>query len=67
MNKAITEGLVLMPPPFVAGLDLWSREDGRSGQGSYDDFATAAFVPADQDFGGCLEPLHGQMCSGANP
>ena len=55
MNKAITEGLVLMPPPFVAGLDLWSREDGRSGQGSYDDFATAAFVPADQDFGGCLE------------
>ena len=28
MNKAITEGLVLMPPPFAAGLNLWSREDG---------------------------------------
>ena len=35
MNKAITQGLVLMPPPFSAGLALWSREDGLSGQGSY--------------------------------
>lgn len=55
MNKAITDGLVLMPPPFAAGLNLWSREDGRPGQGSYADQANAAFVPADQDFGGALE------------
>lgn len=55
MNKAITEGLVLMPPPFSAGLNLWSREDGRPGQGSYAGQANAAFVPADQDFAGCLE------------
>lgn len=55
MNKAITQGLVLMPPPFSAGLALWSREDGRPGQGSYDGQANAAFVPADQDFAGCLE------------
>ena len=55
MNKAITEGLVLMPPPFVAGLNLWSREDGLSGQGSYLAQSNAAFVPTDQDFGGCLE------------
>jgi Pectate lyase superfamily protein len=55
MNKAITDGLVLMPPPFAAGLNLWSREDGRPGQGSYDAQPNAAFVPADQDFGGCLE------------
>ena len=55
MNKAISEGLVLMPPPFSAGLNLWSREDGLSGQGSYLAQANAAFVPADQDFGGCLE------------
>lgn len=55
MNKAITEGLVLTPPPFSAGLALWSREDGRPGQGSYEGQANAAFVPADQDFAGCLE------------
>ncbi len=55
MNKAITQGLVLMPPPFSAGLNLWSREDGLSGQGSYAGQPNAAYVPADQDFGGCLE------------
>ena len=55
MNKAITEGLVLMPPPFSAGLTLWSREDGRPGQGSYSAQPNAAYVPSDQDFGGCLE------------
>jgi hypothetical protein len=55
MNKAITQGLVLMPPPFSAGLGLWSREDGRPGQGSYAGQPNAAFVPADQDFAGCLE------------
>ena len=55
MNKAITDGLVLMPPPFAAGLNLWSREDGLVGQGSYAGQANAAFVPADQDFAGCLE------------
>jgi hypothetical protein len=55
MNKAISEGLVLMPPPFSAGLNLWSREDGLTGQGSYLAQGNAAFVPADQDFGGCLE------------
>jgi hypothetical protein len=55
MNKAITQGLALMPPPFSAGLNLWSREDGRPGQGSYLGQSNAAFVPNDQDFAGCLE------------
>ncbi len=55
MNKAITDGLVLTPPPFSQGLDVWSRGDGTPGTPTYDGFATAAFVPADQDFGGCLE------------
>ncbi len=55
MNKAITQGLVLMPPAFSAGLNLWSREDGRAGQGSYLGQANAAYVPNDQDFAGCLE------------
>lgn len=57
MNKAITDGLVLTPPPFANGLDVWSRGDGSPGTATYDGFATAAFVPADQDFGGCLEIL----------
>jgi hypothetical protein len=55
MNKAITDGLVLMPPPFADGLNLWSREDGQPGQGSYAGQPNAAFVPADSDFGGALE------------
>lgn len=55
MNKAITDGLVLMPPAFSAGLELWSREDGLSGQGSWAGQANAAYVPSDADFAGCLE------------
>ncbi|MEH7828309.1 glycosyl hydrolase family 28-related protein [Gemmobacter denitrificans] len=55
MNKAITDGLVLMPPPFSAGLTQWSREDGTPGSASYAGQPNAALVPSDQDFGGCLE------------
>lgn len=55
MNKAITDGLVLMPPPFSAGLNLWSREDGTPGSASYAGQPNAALVSNDQDFGGCLE------------
>ena len=55
MNKVITQGLVLMPPPFSSGLALWSREDGRPGDGSYAAQPNAAYVPADADFAGCLE------------
>ncbi len=55
MNKAVTEGLALMPPAFEAGLNLWSREDGLPGQASWANQPNAAFVPADQDFGGCIE------------
>ncbi|AZL58708.1 right-handed parallel beta-helix repeat-containing protein [Tabrizicola piscis] len=55
MNKAITDGLVLMPPPFSAGLNLWSRGDGTPGSGSYQGQANAALVSNDQDFAGCLE------------
>lgn len=55
MNKAITDGLVLMPPAFSAGLNLWSREDGTPGSGSYQGQPNAALVTNDQNFGGCLE------------
>ena len=55
MNKTITDGVIFMPPPFVDGLANWSSEDGTPGSASYDGAANAAFVPADADFGGCLE------------
>ena len=55
MNKAITDGLVLMPPAFENGLDVWSSEDGIPGSNTYDGAANASLVPADQDFGACLE------------
>ncbi|MGK7652439.1 glycosyl hydrolase family 28-related protein [Roseovarius sp. B08] len=55
MNKAITDGIVFMPPAFANGLDVWSSENGTPGSDTYDGAANAAFVPADQDFGGALE------------
>ncbi len=55
MNKAITDGLVFMPPPFSAGLGVWSSGDGTAGSDTYAGSANGAFVPADQNFTGCLE------------
>ncbi|WP_299555457.1 glycosyl hydrolase family 28-related protein [uncultured Tateyamaria sp.] len=55
MNKAITDGVLLMPPAFADGLSVWSSGDGTPGSDSYQNAPNAAFVPADQDFGGCLE------------
>ncbi|WP_417248355.1 glycosyl hydrolase family 28-related protein [Celeribacter sp.] len=55
MNKAITDGLALMPPAFANGLDVWSSEDGTPGSATYDGAGNAAFVAADSDFGGALE------------
>ncbi len=43
MNKAITDGLVLMPPPFAAGLNLWSSANGVPGDPSYQGAANAAW------------------------
>ncbi len=55
MNKAITDGVHFMPPAFAGGLDVWSSGDGTPGSDTYEDALNAAFVPADQDFGGALE------------
>ncbi|MBI1219301.1 MAG: right-handed parallel beta-helix repeat-containing protein [Rhodobacteraceae bacterium] len=55
MDITITDGVALMPPPFSAGLGVWSYQDGTPGSGSYAGQANAAYVPADQDFSGCLE------------
>lgn len=57
MNKAITDGLTLMPPPFSAGLDVWSSQDGTPGSATYHNAPNAVYVPADADFAGCLELL----------
>ncbi|WP_136634541.1 glycosyl hydrolase family 28-related protein [Pseudooceanicola onchidii] len=57
MNKAITDGIGFMPPAFDAGLGVWSSGDGTSGSDTYAGSPDAALVPADQDFGGCLEIL----------
>ncbi|MBU2994465.1 glycoside hydrolase family 55 protein [Octadecabacter sp. 1_MG-2023] len=55
MNKVITDGLVFMPPPFSDGLDVWSSGDGTPGSDTYDQSGGGAYVPADQDFAGCIE------------
>ena len=57
MNKAITDGVLLMPPAFADGLTVYSSGDGTPGSDTYANEPNAAFVPADQDFGGCLEVL----------
>lgn len=55
MNKAITDGVQLMPPAFEAGLDQWSSGNGTPGSDTYENALNAAVVPGDQDFGTCLE------------
>ena len=55
MNMAITDGLTLMPPVFANGLEVWANGDGTPGSTTLDGVPTAAFVPADADFAGCLE------------
>ncbi len=60
MNKAITDGLVLMPPPFAAGLDVWSTGNGTPGSDTYAATGLGVYVPGDADFGGCMETLKSQ-------
>ncbi|GGG71371.1 hypothetical protein GCM10011415_19010 [Salipiger pallidus] len=55
MNMAVTDGVVFMPTPFSDGLDVWSSGDGTPGSDTYESLLSAAYVPADADFAGCLE------------
>jgi hypothetical protein len=55
MNQVITDGLVLMPPAFSAGLGAWSRQDGTPGTDTWATAPNASLVAADADFGDCLE------------
>lgn len=57
MNIAITNGINLMPPAFSNGLGVWSSGEGTPGSPTYAGAANAALVPADADFGSCLELL----------
>ncbi|MBR9762407.1 MAG: right-handed parallel beta-helix repeat-containing protein [Rhodobacteraceae bacterium] len=59
MNKAITDGILFMPPAFENGLDQWSSGDGTPGSDTYQGNPNAAIIAADQDFSGCLELLKG--------
>ncbi|HCT33808.1 MAG TPA: hypothetical protein DF966_11695, partial [Sulfitobacter sp.] len=60
MNKAITDGLLLTPAAFAQGLDVYSSGDGTAGSDTYANAINAAFIPADQDFGGALELIKTQ-------
>lgn len=60
MNKAITDGLVLMPPPFAAGLNVWSSGNGTPGSDTWVATGLGVAVPGDADFGGCLETVKSQ-------
>jgi len=57
MNKAITDGIVFMPPAFEDGLGVWSSQNGTPGSATYAGSSNAALVPADPEFGSCLELL----------
>lgn len=60
MNIAITNGLVLMPPAFRGGLNAWSMTNGTPGSATWASADNGALVPADQDFGTCLEVMKQQ-------
>jgi hypothetical protein len=55
MNKVITDGIVLMPPAFGDGLDVWSSANGLPGDPAYDAASNATLIAADADFGTSLE------------
>ena len=45
----------IMPLPFSEGLDNWSSGNGTANTPDYTAQTYSGYVPADQDFGGCLE------------
>ncbi|MGA0282544.1 MAG: right-handed parallel beta-helix repeat-containing protein, partial [Paracoccaceae bacterium] len=55
MSTARVSGTNFTPSPFEDGLGVWFGGDGTPGSATYDKINHAVFVPADADFGGCLE------------
>lgn len=52
--------LALMPREFRLGLNLWSKTTGLPDTPTWQGAANAAIVPADEDFGTCLEIIKQQ-------
>jgi len=57
MTIAIVGSKTLMPREFRLGLQFWSRTDGSAGSPTWAAQPNASVVPADEDFGSCLEIL----------
>jgi hypothetical protein len=55
MSIALTNPAAITPPPFSAGLTVWSQTTGRPGTPTYAAASFAAFVPSDPDFASALE------------
>jgi hypothetical protein len=55
MPRRFRPDLDLTPPGFAEGLDDWSRGDGTPDSPTYEAASHARLVPADPDFGVCLE------------
>ena len=55
MNLHAQPELDLMPPPFVEGLDDWSRGDGTPDGPTWEAAENARLARGDEDFGTCLE------------
>ena len=55
MSDGTINGADPTPSPYADGLDVYSQGNGTPGTDTYDAAPNAAFVPADQDFGGALE------------
>ncbi|WP_299917349.1 glycosyl hydrolase family 28-related protein [uncultured Roseobacter sp.] len=53
MNKAITDGAQLMPPPFAKTIGAFSQGDGTPGSQTYE--TSGRIISDDPDFGSCLE------------
>ncbi|MGB0960838.1 MAG: glycosyl hydrolase family 28-related protein, partial [Halocynthiibacter sp.] len=56
MSGFITD---LVPSAFSEGLEHWSPGNGTPGSTTYDTDPDGVYVPADADFGGCLEVIKG--------
>lgn len=57
MSTDTVDGITLAPPRFRDGLGVWSSGDGRPGSDTYAGSGQGTFVPADSQFGGCLEVI----------
>lgn len=55
MSISLTHGIDFSPYPFSRGLNYWSSGNGTPANDTYDVIGNSAFVPVDQDFGGCIE------------